>query len=291
MTSRSRLDHLQNLGPPALRRGSIWCPVIDLLLCASLPSQWSCWRCWSRHCTALFDASLHLKAGFAVAYSACEFVVEALDDVDNLLWHPIGLKDAPQTLSVHAVKSLLKVYKVDAKLSLPLCALLCDVRKVKICSVHLFPFWDPACSLLNCWSTVSAIRWMMILARILLGTDSKVIPRQLLQFLRAPFLGIFTMTPSVQSLGNFFPSQMSVKSGWSRSAASCGCPLNTSALRLSCPGDFPFLRDLTAAMISSFPGGLVLTSRSVSASCISASLGGGGLFRTSLKCSVHRVPC
>ena len=31
---------------------------------------------------------------------------------------------------------------------------------------------------------------------------------------------------------------MSVKSGWSRSAASCGCALNTSALRLSCPGDF-----------------------------------------------------
>ena len=89
------------------------------------------------------DASLHLKAGFAVAYSACEFVVEALDDVDNLLWHPIGLKDALQTLSVHAVKSLLKVYKVDAKLSLPLYALLCDVRKVKICSVHLFPFLRP----------------------------------------------------------------------------------------------------------------------------------------------------
>ena len=46
-----------------------------------------------------------------------------------------------------------------------------------------------------------------------------------------------------------------------------------------------------AAIISSFPGGSVLTSRSVSASCISASLGGGSLFRTSLKCSVHRVPC
>ena len=51
-----------------------------------------------------------------------------------------------------------------------------------------------------------------------------------------------------------------------------------------------------AAMISSFPGGLVLTSRSVSASCISASVGGGGgggggLFRTSLKCSVPRASC
>ena len=100
------------------------------------------------------------------------------------------------------------------------------------------------------------------------------------------------MTLSVQSSGNFIPSQMSAKSGWSRSAASCGSALNTSVLRLSCPGNFPFLRDLMAAMISSFPGGSVLTSRSVSASCISASVGGGGgLFRTSLKCSVPRASC
>ena len=94
---------------------------------------------------------------------------------------------------------------------------------------------------------------MMIFARILLGTDSKVIAHQLLQLLGAPFFGIFTMTPSVQSSGNFFPSQMSVKSVWSRSA-SCGSALNTSALRLSCLEDFPFSRDLMAAMISSFPG-------------------------------------
>ena len=87
------------------------------------------------------------------------------------------------------------------------------LRKVKIWYVHLFPFRNPAYSLLSCWSTVSAIRWMMILARILLGTDSKVIPRQLLQLLRALFFGIFAMTPSVQSSGNFFPSQMPVKSG------------------------------------------------------------------------------
>ena len=132
---------------------------------------------------------------------------------------------------------------------------------------------------------------MMILARILLGTDSKVIPCQLLQLLRAPFFGISTMSPSVQSSSNVFPSQMSVKSGWNSSAASSGSALNTSALRLSCPGDFPFLRDLMAAMISSFPGGSMLTSRSVSASCISASVNCGGLFRTSLKCFVHRASC
>ena len=165
------------------------------------------------------------------------------------------------------------------------------LRRVKIWFVHLFPFRKPTCSLLSCWSTVFAIRWRLIFARILLDTDSKLIPRQSLQLLRAPFFGIFTMTLSVQSSGNFYPSQMSVKSGWRRSAASCVSALNTSALRLSCPGDFPLLRDLMAAMISSFPGGPGLTSRSVSASCISASVGGGGLFRTSLKCSVHRASC
>ena len=146
------------------------------------------------------------------------------------------------------------------------------LHRVKIWSVHPSPFQNPACSLLSCWSTVSAIRWVMILASIWLSTDSRVIPCRLLQLLRAPFFGIFTMTLSVQSSGNFIPFQMSAKSGWSRSAASCGSALNTSVLRLSCPGNFPFLRDLMAAMISSFPGGLVLTSRSVSASCISASV-------------------
>ena len=60
-------------------------------------------------CTTLSDASLYFKAGFAVAYSACEVVVEAFDDVDNLLWYPIGPKEAPQNFPVYAVKSLLKV--------------------------------------------------------------------------------------------------------------------------------------------------------------------------------------
>ena len=158
------------------------------------------------------------------------------------------------------------------------------LRRVKIWSVHHFPFRNPACSLLSCWTTVLVIRWMMILGRISLSTDSKVIPRQLLRLLRAPFFGIFTMTPSSSNFSP--PPQMYVKSGWSTSATNYGFALNTSAMRLSCPGDFPFLRDLMTAMISSFPGGSVLTSRSVSASCISASVGGGGLFRTSLKCSV-----
>ena len=42
-----------------------------------------------------------------------------------------------------------------------------------------------------------------------------------------------------------------------------------------------------AAMISLFSGGAVLRSRSASGSCMSVSVGGGGVFRTSLKCPAH----
>ena len=46
------------------------------------------------------------------------------------------------------------------------------------------------------------------LGRILLGTDNRVMPLQLLQLLRAPFFRIFTMMPSVQSSGSSFSSHM-----------------------------------------------------------------------------------
>ena len=46
-----------------------------------------------------------------------------------------------------------------------------------------------------------------------------------------------------------------------------------------------------AAMICSFRGGAVLTSRSVSRSCISDLIVGCGLLKTSLKGSVHFFSC
>ncbi len=148
------------------------------------------------------------------------------------------------------------------------------LRRVKIWSIHPLSFRNPACSSLSCLSIASDILCTMILARILLEMDKRVMPRQLLQLLRATFYGIFTMTPLVQSSGTFFSLHMAVKSGVSALAASSGSSLNSSALRLSCPGAFPFLRDLMEEMISSISGGSVSTSRSTSASCISASKGG-----------------
>ena len=59
------------------------------------------------------------------------------------------------------------------------------LRRVKIWSVHPCPFRKPTCSCLSRWSTASEIPPMMSLARILLGTDRRMTPLQLLQLLRA----------------------------------------------------------------------------------------------------------
>lgn len=102
--------------------------------------------------------------------------------------------------------------------------------------------------------------------RIFQGMDKSVIPRYLLQLLRAPFFGIFTVMPSNQSLGISFLSHMVVKCVTSVSAASSRAALNNSALRLSCLRALLFFRDLIAEKISSFSGGAVLPSRSCSTS-------------------------
>ena len=128
---------------------------------------------------------------------------------------------------------------------------------------------------------------MMILARILLGADSSVMPRQLLQSLSAPVLGILMMTPFVQSASTSPPSHIAARSGCRMAAASSGSALKSSALRLSCPGAFPFFRDLIALIISSFSGIAVLMLRSSAASGMSAASSGGGLLRISLECSVQ----
>ena len=98
------------------------------------------------------------------------------------------------------------------------------------------------------------------------------------------------MAPSVRSSGSFFCSILLQRVAEGTCAAKSGSALVSSASKLSFPGAFPFLRDLMAAMISSFSGGVVLTSRSVSGFC-SSSIVCGGLLRTSLKCSAHLASC
>ena len=91
--------------------------------------------------------------------------------------------------------------KVNAQLSFLLCALPDDILKVKICSLHSFPSLNLTCSFPSSWSTVFNIHLMMMLAKIFLGTEKGVIPRQMLKSLRVLVLGILLMTSRfVQSI-------------------------------------------------------------------------------------------
>lgn len=119
-------------------------------------------------------------------------------------------------------------------------------KSANIWSTHPLPLRKPACSFLSFSSTASVRCCTMIFVKILLGIDRSVIPCQLLQSLKLPFFGIFIMTPSNQSLGISFFSQMVLKSGWSILEARCGSVLKSSAFRLSWPGVFPFFRELMA---------------------------------------------
>ena len=135
-----------------------------------------------------------------------------------------------------AVEGFLKVNEIDMQLPPPFSALSNDVAPCE----DMRSFLKPACSFLMPASTASEIRSMTILARNFVGTHSSVMPRQLLQSLSAPFFGILRMTPFLQSAGTSSPSRIAAKSGCRMVAASSGPALKSSALRLSCPGAFPY---------------------------------------------------
>ena len=96
------------------------------------------------------DASLNFKNGLAIPHPACEVVVEALDDMDNLLWDPVCPEDVPKTILVDAIKDFFEIYKVDVQLSWPFCALLSDVSDTEYLVYAPLPFKKPACLFLSC---------------------------------------------------------------------------------------------------------------------------------------------
>ena len=165
------------------------------------------------------------------------------------------------------------------------------LRCIKMLSLHPFPFLNPACSFRNMLSIAVFILFIMILQNILLGIDSKVMPLQLLQLVRSPFFGIFTIVPSNHVLGMTLSSHIFLKSGCNFSVAVTGSDLNSSAVIWSFPGVLLFLRLLMAACISSFDGTSVHMSISSTASGMSTVVSGSGLLSTSLKCSVHLSSC
>ena len=91
-----------------------------------------------------------------------------------------------------------------------------------------FPFLKPACSR-SLLSTAVFILAMIILLKILLGIESKVIPLQLLQLVRSPFFGNMMMSPSNHVVCMISLSHILQTSGWRISADRAGSNLNTSA--------------------------------------------------------------
>jgi len=77
-----------------------------------------------------------------------------------------------------------------------------------IWSVHPLLFRNPSCSCLSFLLIAVSILPRRILQKTLLGMDKSVIPRQLSQTWRLPFLRIFIMSPLSQSLGIVSLSQM-----------------------------------------------------------------------------------
>ena len=161
-----------------------------------------CWRC----CLALFSSHVRsISIAFAWRWCPCRLGCSGREDAGwrfdglDLLWIPYALS-MPHKLSRWILS------KAFSKLTLLIYSCLCHsvhcsmlLCRVKIWSMHPRRFRKPGCFCLSRWSTASEIHLRMRLARILLRTDRRVTPLQLLQLPKAPFFGIFMMTPSVQS--------------------------------------------------------------------------------------------
>ena len=163
--------------------------------------------------------------------------------------------------------------------------------KMNMCSVVPLPLRNLACSLRSVKSTASTSHIIITLQNTLLGTDSSVIPLQLLQPDRFPFLEILTMVPHVQSCGSCSCSQIPSNRGRITSAARSGLIFNSSACNESCPRVLLFFSALIALMISCLVGASVRMSRSSVAGAISGGFSGAGLFRISEKCSSYLLSC
>ena len=158
-------------------------------------------------------------------YHSAVKVIVKLYGGDHFLWDSVMPQDFPKTVFMNAIKCFLKIHKVDIKFSLSFCTLFDDVPESEdlIDTTLSFPKFN--FSSLNLLSTtlLDAIidnnLLPIILARILVGMESTMIPRQLLQSFNAPFFRILVMVVSFQSSGILLSSQTFVMRGRRISAA------------------------------------------------------------------------
>ena len=102
-------------------------------------------------------------------------------------------------------------------------------RRAKIWSMQPRPFRNPACSCLSLTSKAQSILLRRTLQKTLLGMDRSVMPLQLSQLLRSPFLGILDIRPLLKSLGMVSWSQILAKRSVNTLEAVMTSALNNSA--------------------------------------------------------------
>lgn len=186
--------------------------VLDMLVCVRAAAQ-GCLQSLDSPKLRTGTSGFHIEEGVVVSHWASEVVVEAIPWSGEPVWmgfHNV-LKYPKDYLSVRFHKLFSKSTKFTYS-CLPLCALLYDVLECEGL-VGTSPLFPEPCMSVSTMSAVSDILLIIILARILLSIDSRVIPLQLLQLLRAPFFGNLKIT-SHQTL-NLLPTQMwTVATGW-----------------------------------------------------------------------------
>jgi len=142
------------------------------------------------------------------------------------------------------------------------CSRLCSIIfwSAKICSVHDRPFLKPACSSCSVWSTAFWSLLSNILVKTLPGVDNRIIPLQLLQSLRLPFLDSFTIIHFLQAPGTSCSCQMLLNSTTSCPVIVSLTCLSISAEISSMPGALLLVRLLIARVTSSAVMAVMLTS-------------------------------
>ena len=186
----------------------------------------------------------------------------------------VVVHQSPNDISVNAVKCLVKVNEDCIYAYRGVCHFSdysMMMRIVTMWSVHERSWRKPACSSRSRLSRVVFSLSNIILVITLPGMDSNIMPRQLPQDDRSPFLGSFNGCP-FSSLPALSPPPRSCL----RVDATClsrpGC--RASGGMPSGPAAFPDFSDLMALAISALLGGLVLMSRSSDGGWMS---GGAGL--------------
>ena len=163
-------------------------------------------------------------------------------------------------------------------------------RRAKIWSMQSRPFRNPACSCLSFTSKAQSILLRRTLQKTLLGMDRSVMPRQLSQLLRSPFIRILDIRPLLQSLGMVSWFQILAKRSVNTMEAVMTSALSNSACSELIPGVLPLFIALTAVSTSAWEGGLMLMSVSSEGSGSTGLLGSGRL-STSSKCWTHYAAC